>query len=87
MHGSSAQAASVARECASQVSTSHWKSWPGDKNLRLVREDGTVVPLQPAGRIRCSLPTGATGEVRLNYEADLSFTHRLILRRGSYYSS
>lgn len=44
------------------------------KNLRLVREDGSVVPLQPAGRNRWSLPVGAAGQVRLNYEADLAFT-------------
>jgi predicted metalloprotease with PDZ domain len=44
------------------------------KNLRLVREDGSVAPLQPAGRNRWSLPAGATGQVRLNYEADLTFT-------------
>lgn len=44
------------------------------KNLRLVREDGSVVPLQPSGRSRWSLPAGATGQVRLNYEADLTFT-------------
>jgi predicted metalloprotease with PDZ domain len=44
------------------------------KNLRLVHEDGSVVPLQSAGRNRWSLPTGVKGQVRLNYEADLSFT-------------
>lgn len=53
------------------------------KNLRLVREDGSVVPLQPAGRNRWSLPVGATGQVKLNYEADLSFTDTGKVEAGS----
>jgi predicted metalloprotease with PDZ domain len=44
------------------------------KNLRVVREDGRVVPLQPAGRNRWAVPAGTGGRVRLDYEADLSFT-------------
>jgi hypothetical protein len=44
------------------------------KNLRLVGEDGSVAPLQPAGRNRWSLPVGITGQALLNYEADLVFT-------------
>jgi predicted metalloprotease with PDZ domain len=53
------------------------------KNLRLVREDGSAVPLQPAGRNRWSLPVGATGQVKLNYEADLSFTDTGKVEAGS----
>jgi predicted metalloprotease with PDZ domain len=53
------------------------------KNLRLVREDGSVVPLQPAGRNRWSLPVGTTGQVRLNYEADLTFTDSGKVETGS----
>ena len=44
------------------------------KNLRLVREDGSVVPLQPAGRNRWSLPVGTTGQIRLKDATDLAFT-------------
>jgi predicted metalloprotease with PDZ domain len=53
------------------------------KNLRLVRKDGSVVPLQPAGSNRWSLSAGATGQVRLNYEADLSFTDTAKVAAGS----
>jgi predicted metalloprotease with PDZ domain len=53
------------------------------KNLRLVREDGSVVPLQPAGRNRWSLPTGTTGQIKLNYETDLSFTDTGKVEAGS----
>jgi predicted metalloprotease with PDZ domain len=53
------------------------------KNLRLIREDGSAVPLHPAGRNRWSLPVGATGQVKLNYEADLSFTDTGKVQAGS----
>ena len=53
------------------------------KNLRLVSEDGSVVPLQPAGRDRWSMPRGTRGQVRLNYDVDLSFTDTDKIEIGS----
>ena len=52
------------------------------KNLRLVREDGSVVPLQPAGRNRWSLHRNDR-PIELNYETDLSFTDTGKVEAGS----
>jgi hypothetical protein len=53
------------------------------KNLQLVSENGRVAPLQMAGRNRWSLPVGTTGQIRLNYEADLGFTDTGKVEAGS----
>ncbi len=53
------------------------------RNLRLVRENGTMVDLQPAGRGHWLLPAGTTGQVRLSYDADLSFTDTGKVETGS----
>jgi predicted metalloprotease with PDZ domain len=51
--------------------------WEFTKNPRQVRDDGTSVPLQPAGDGHWVLPASAAGLVRLNYEVDLAFTEKV----------
>lgn len=53
--------------------------WEFINNIRQVPEDGSSVPLQPAGNGRWTLATPDCGLVRIDYDVDLSFTERVRL--------
>ncbi len=53
--------------------------WEFINNIRQVREDGSSVPLQPAGNGRWTLATPDGRLVRIDYDVDLSFTEKVRL--------
>jgi len=53
------------------------------KNVRLLREDGSNLPLPSTDRNHWKLPAGALGQIRLQYEVNLTFTDTGRIEPGS----